>query len=137
MRDGAWGCDDVGEKVLGFEDGEDEYGVVALASATCDAAYSDVVVHGDFVVDFLDSEFCGTPATEANLGFEVGDAHAGSVDGGAGLVGGIHGGEHVALDDGGTDGAVEDGASDVAEVADGVVAVDGHFERAEHLGDGG
>ena len=127
----------MGGKGLGFQDGEDEYGVVALAAAACDAAHADVVVHGDKVADFFDAEFGGAPTPEADLGFEVGDAHAGSVDGGAGFVGGVHGGEHVALDDGGTDGTVEDGAADVAEVADGVVAVDGHFERAEHLGDGG
>lgn len=111
-------------KALAFEDGEDEDGIVSFAAAAGDAANADVVVHGDFVVDFFDAEFGVAPAAEANLGFEVGNAHAGAVDGGAFFVGGVHGGEHIALDDGGTDGAIEDGAADVAEVADGVVSVD-------------
>ncbi len=136
-QDEAWGCDDVERKGLALQDGEDEYGVVALATATGRAANADVVVHGDFVVDVFDAEFGGAPASEADLGFEECAAHAGIVDGGTALVRGIHERQHVALDDGGTDGSVEDGASDVAEVADGVVSVDGHFERAEYLCDGG
>lgn len=121
------------ERKLRFEHGQYEDCVVALTATSGHASYADVVVHGDFVVDVLDSELGGAPASEANLRLEVGAAHAGPGDGFTGDGGGVHGGEHVGLDDGCADGSVEDGSADIAEVADGIVSVDVELERGKHL----
>ena len=116
----------------GFEDGQDEHGVVAQTCAAGLATDAQGVVHGNFAVHVLEGPLCVFPHAKAYLRLEPGAAHASAGDGGIGFVYGVHLWQHVCDNDGGVEAGVKGGHS-LDKLGEAVVAVLHSFVGIEHL----